>query len=332
MRRDCGTGVSGGAALYFAIHVSSAFSRGVRSVSSIMGRHPDGGCLPMNGRIGSQREIRKRPGRTEEIRGIQMNLIKYVAYVGLLVLSQAIAQTTRETDSYLKQAEISETEGTIHLVANSPRPLAQTLDALRQKYGWVVDYEDPQYISKLDLVEAKEPGNGAPGSKLPAQLPGGGRFSVEFPANAPAEDKTLQIVVDSYNRSNNPGRFELRRSKQGTFFVVGAEARDGRGELSHQLVLFDVPITLPAKQRTISATLNLICRKIAQHRHISVSVGVSPRSLVDNTDVTVGGTKVAARDLVLQTLTSTRHTFYWRLLFDPNSKGYVLDIHLVRTS
>jgi hypothetical protein len=74
----------------------------------------------------------------------RMKLIEYVTWVSLLVVSQAISQTTSETGSYQKQAAISETEGIVHIAANSPRPLAQTLDALRQKYGWGVDYEDPQ--------------------------------------------------------------------------------------------------------------------------------------------------------------------------------------------
>jgi hypothetical protein len=38
---------------------------------------------------------------------------------------------------------------------------------------------------------------------------------------------------------------------------------------------------------------------------------------------------VAARDLLYQALTGLNRRFYWRLLYDPVSKGYVLDIHLL---
>jgi hypothetical protein len=277
----------------------------------------------MNGRIGNRR-------RVDGLRP-RMKLIKCAAYLSLLVISQAASQTARESRSYLKQAAISETAGTVHIVANSPRPVAQTLDALQQKYGWVVGYEDPQFNSKLDLVEAEDAGGRPPATKVPSRIPAGGQFSVDFPASTTEEDKTLQIVVDAYNRSNNPGRFELRKSKQGTFSVVGVEARDAQGKLSKQPVLFDVPITLANRQRTASATLKLICQKIAADRHIAVTIGVAPRKLLAH-DVTVGGTKVSARELLIQTLASTRHSFYWRLLFDPNSKGYFLDIHSTRTS
>jgi hypothetical protein len=267
----------------------------------------------------------------EEIVGIRMKLIKYAA-VSLLAMSPVLSQTAHETRSYLKQAAISETAGTVHVVANSPRPLLQILDALREKYGWAANYEDPQFVSKLDLVETGGPGNHVPDPNLPPRVPGGGAFSVEFPAAAPDEEKVLQLVVDSYNRSDNPGRFELRKSKTGDFFVVGAQAHDARGQISHQQVLFDVPITVVAKARTMGETVELICQKIHAGGGVAVTVGVSPRSLMVGTQVTVGGTKVSARDLLLQTLTSTGRKLYWRLLFDPQSKGYYLDIHLIRAS
>jgi hypothetical protein len=239
-----------------------------------------------------------------------------------------LSQAGDQTKLYLKQAELSETSGTIHVVANSPRPLVQILDSLREKYGWVVSYEDPQFISKLDLVENDDITNHAQKS----HLPGGGLFSVDFSANAAEEEKTLELIVDSYNRSNNPGRFELRKSEQRNFSVVGVEARDVHGQMSHQRVLFDVPITLATRSRTASETVRLICRQIAAQRGVAVTVGISPRNVLDQNVLTVGGTNVSARDLLLRTLTAMRRTMYWQLLFDPNSKGYFLDIHLKPTS
>jgi len=257
-----------------------------------------------------------------------MNSLNSLTCVVLLTGSLLSSQTARETKSYLKRAEISETAGTIHIVANSPRPLAQMLDSLRDKYAWAVSYEDPQFISKLDLAEADDSINHA----LKSHLPGGGLFSIEFPTGAAQEERILQLVVDSYNRSNNPGRFEVRKSELHNFSVVGVEARDRHGQISHQRVVFDVPITLATRRRTASDTVHLICRKIAAQRGVAVTVGVSPRRVLDQTAVTIGGANTSARDLLLQTLTATHRTLYWRLLFDPDSNGYFLDIHLTPTS
>jgi hypothetical protein len=261
-----------------------------------------------------------------------MGWIKSLTCMSLLVMSYSLAQTTLAAKSYLREATISESAGTVHVVANSPRPLAQTLEALQQKYGWVAGYEDPQFISKLDLTGAADSGDPAPKSNPPARFPAGGLFNVDFPASAPDEAKTLQLVVDAYNRSDNPGRFELRTNKQGAFFVVGTQARDARGQVSRQRAVLDAPVTLAAQERSATDTVNLIFRKLAVSRGITITLGVFPRSLMAASKATVGGTKVLARDLLLQTLNSTHHTLYWQLLFDPASKGYFLNIHSVKAS
>jgi hypothetical protein len=255
-----------------------------------------------------------------------MKVLKYVTYMILGLMPQAISQTERKTGPYLKHAVISETGGMTHIDGNSPRPLAQILDALQQKHGWVVDYEDPRFISKLDLMEDPE---SRASSSAPTYLPGGGRFSVEFPASAQEEETILRRVVDAYNLSDNPGRFELRKGTQDILLVVGTQARDLQGRLSHQRPVFDVSITMAKQKRTASDTIKLICRKIAEQSRITVRVGVTPRNVLAHTEVTVGGSKIAARELLLQTLTLTRRGLYWRLLFDPSTKVYFLDIHLI---
>lgn len=253
-----------------------------------------------------------------------MNLIKYLGCLVWLVL-QGLAQTAAGPASYSKQATISQTADKVHIEANSARPLEQTLDALQKKYGWVVNYEDPQYTSHLDFAET-------PGDPEHTQRPTGGSFSVEFPATAPDEEKTLRLVLDAYNHSKNPGQFELRHSAGGTFYVVGTAAHDEKGAITPQQPLFDLPVTLPTEERTIGVTVNLICQAITQQTHTPVTLGVNPRSILDGNAVKIGGTKVPARDLLSQSLQVGHRTLYWRLLFDPGTKGYFLDIHRVRPS
>jgi len=285
-----------------------------------------------------------------------MKWIQYLACVSLLAMSQSVSQTTGETKAnpgqtappqsvptqpvptqsaqaqpYLKEASVSESAGTIRIVANSPRPLEQVLDALQKKYGWVVNYEDPQFISKLDVVATQTSGDRAAKSNVLPRMPGGGAFSVDFSADAPEEGKILQLVVDAYNQSDNPGRFVLRSGKEGAFFVVGEQAHDARGQISQQRSVFDTPITLVRQDRMASDTVSLICKKIATLRGVAVTLAITPRKVM-YAQVTVGGTNVPARDLLLQTLTSTRQKLYWRLLFDPVTKGYFLDIHMTRAS
>ncbi len=249
-----------------------------------------------------------------------MNWINRGICLGTFLVSLGFAQSTAGP-AYLKQATISQTAQTIHITADSPRPLQQTLDALHLKYGWAVDYEDPQYISQLDLIES-------PVSH--SKVPSGGSFSVEFPAAAQDEEKTLRLLVDAYNHSKNPGQFELQRSPQGTFDVVGTAAHDEKGAIAQQQPLFDVPVTLATEERTVSATMDLIFQAIAEQRHKVVHLGVSPRTILDHTTVKIGGTKIAARELLRQCFIASHHNLYWQLLFNPESKDYYLNVHATR--
>ena len=111
---------------------------------------------------------------------------------------------------------------------------------------------------------------------------------------------------------------------------MGISARDKQGRLSRQEILLDLPITIPVLQRSASDTIALICGKIAEESHIDVNLGVYPRRLLDFPKVTVGGSASPARTLLDSTLASTGHKIYWRMLFDPDSKTYFLDLHSVK--
>jgi len=286
-----------------------------------------------------------------------MKSIKLVASAILLVISQAFSQAKPEANSYLKEAQVSEAEGSVHVVANSPRPLQQVLDALCRKYGWAVDYEDPRLTSQLDLVDVADPVTHAPHAQI---LPAGGKFTVDFPAvsiappspastqtpadstkpasappvSAPVvsddEEKTLRLVVDGYNKSDNPGRFEVRKNGEGNLAVVGTAARDAKGQISSQKPIFDTPLTVVRRQRTATETIELLCKKLTALRGAKVAIGVNPRNLLDHTPVTVGASKAPARDLLRQTLTAAHCNCYLRVVFDPTSKGFYVSIHSIQ--
>lgn len=242
-------------------------------------------------------------------------------------------QSTGKAPSYVRQAVIAQTEKGLHITANSPRPLAQVLDALQRKYGWQINYEDPQYVYGGDLtpLPAANAHPSDPASQV--RVPNGGAFTLDLPVALappmPDEAKALNAVVDAYNQSGNPGRFELRKESEQNFDVVGTGARQEKGRMSEQAVVLDAPITLAEQPRSAVDTIDLIFQQVSQASHIEVALGVSPRSLLAGSKVTVGGTKVAARVLLARTLAGTNRTLYWRMLFNPESKGYLLSLHLL---
>src|SRR5277367_2580694 len=110
------------------------------------------------------------------VSAVRTSLIKLLPCFLLLVFSQSQTAPPQK-DAYQKEAMISEDQGTAHIVANSVRPLAQALDALQRKYGWLVDYEDRRYLSKVDTKELVDELH-APKPRL---VPAGGRFEASFP-------------------------------------------------------------------------------------------------------------------------------------------------------
>lgn len=249
---------------------------------------------------------------------ITMRFIRFAISFGIIFALAALSQNS-SAGSYLRQAAISQDAGNIHINANSPRPLAQVLEALQLKFGWTVNYEDPEFTAAADLVDAPK------GSTL-AKLPSGAAFSVYFPAKSSEEEALLHIVY-FYNQSKNPGQFELRHTAEGTFYVVGNAARDDKGAMTKQQVWLDTPVTITADDRTVTDTVKLICDQLATQGAPAITLGVTPRKPMDHNNVKLGGTKLPARELLQQALRATHQNLYWHLLYDPNSKGYFLDIH-----
>jgi hypothetical protein len=262
--------------------------------------------------------------------------IFFLYALGGLAVSICFSQVVAES-KYLNRATISQAGETVHLSANDPRPLAQALDALQRQYGWLVNYEDPRYLSKLDLVEVTNPPqNRNAASDTRVHYPAGGAFNLDFPNGAapnsfPDEQTTLQLLVDAYNRSNNPGRFELRNTAEQKFDLVGTAAHDAMGHISQQEIFLDLPLTLVDRQRSAVKTIELICSQITGRTHTKVALGVFPMSL-QTAMVKVGGARVPARTLLSRTLTATGRTFIWRMFFDPDSKSYFISCMLAHQS
>ena len=260
-----------------------------------------------------------------------MNRTKTLTLVAVALIAHASAQTGATPAAQTPPPAAKETAAPpantpITISGSGPRPLQQALGALRLKYNGALSYEEPQYISAKAVMEDPH----TKGLFIPA----GKSFSVEIPpvqsaTDAAAEEKSLQLIVDTYNQSGNPGKFEIRKTESKAISVVGVAAIDDKGSFAGQKPLLDSPVTIPAKERTISDTVDLLCQQLTDGTHVPISVGISPRSLVDHTNVKLGGDKTPARNILAQALAASTAPLYWQLIYDPNSKGYVLNIHSV---
>jgi len=79
-------------------------------------------------------------------------------------------------------------------------------------------------------------------------------------------------------------------------------------------VLLDSPITIEAQERTFSDTVDLVCQKIAEKGHLTITFGVHPLGL-DRVHVTVGGKDLCRPVLSTRAMEATGRKLCWRLLF-----------------
>ena len=251
------------------------------------------------------------------------------------VIALAAANSAQSTvgTSIAKRPEITQIGNVMHLAVSGVRPLADAVDALQTEYGWHIDYEDPQFTSKLDVAESTDVryANAASGTR--PHTPNGGAFSVDFPAGVgskgPDAASTLKLVIDAYNKSSNPGQFQLRAQDQ-RFDVVGIAAHNEAGALQQQHPPLDQPVTFSsAEQPAIDAVIS-ICDQISK-LGATVNVGVYPRSALSR-PISLAVAKLPARDALSRIASAavgeSGRTMCWRLLYDPDSKSYFMNLHM----
>lgn len=240
-------------------------------------------------------------------------------------------QPVGRVDGRMKEAVVERKARSATVKVNSPRPLAQALAAIRENYGWQIDYEDPPYASEPDLVDitnaqwrARNPG--APGVKGIA----GGSFECEYDESddletAGGKERVLRKIVSDYNRSKHPGRFIVRSEGNGLFAIIGSVIK--RGSRDEDIVpVLDTRVSVPSEERTAGATVSAILEAVANKTNEKLVLGTIPTNLFSQAKVTTGAENIEARALLRQALDATGRPLHWRLLYDPFTTKYVLNV------
>jgi hypothetical protein len=240
--------------------------------------------------------------------------------------SKGQAQTVRP--KFLSQAIVGQTNTTVSVKANDPRPLDQAITGMNQHEGWLVDYEDPPWGAG-DLVDDTDLAWRAahPAAKGVTRV-GGGPFVSNFSLGGDMsigsadEEQILDKVIADYHSSGNPGRFELKRENAERFAVVGI----GPGG---DMPVFDTLITIPVQERTVVDTIVLISRAISQKSGEKIELGTAPTNLVMQTRCRVGGEARPAREILSEVADATRYPLVWKLLYDGDTSTYFLNFSVV---
>jgi hypothetical protein len=253
----------------------------------------------------------------------------------LMVLGLFVAfcnAATQQRPPVRSHADVQHLGNSARVLASESRPLNQAVTALVEEYGWAVDFEDPPYASKFDIIDNATPQWRAahPDSKA-GMIPAGGAFQTEYPekpntATSLTEERmVLNKVVADYNNSGNPGKFTVREEGNGRFAIVGEYIRDDQGKDKKTIPILDTPIYLPRATRSAVNTIELIFQELSAKTGVKAGPGGMP-SNPRHPIVTVGGEEAPARKLLIEALSGYRVTLVWVFLYDTQSDTYAFSL------
>lgn len=254
-----------------------------------------------------------------------------IAFVILLSNVYAQAQDAIQVrhSKYMDHAEVRHLRNSATITANDARPLAQALTALSEEYAWVVDFEDPPYYSRYDLVDDTDAKWRAahPTAKGVTAI-AGDSFQSQFPENSNAgslpneEEHILDIIVTDYNASANPGRFRVVNEGDGRFAIVGISVKGDNGQDQPVNPILDTLISIPRDTRDAYTAIETILNALTVKSGTKVAPFTVPANALTHSQVTVGGQNIPARVLLLQTLSAAKLKLYWRLYYDHDVNMY----------
>jgi hypothetical protein len=233
---------------------------------------------------------------------------------------------TERRARYLAEPKIRETESWLEITAYDPRPLDNVLGALKHQHGWQINYEDPHY-GKADIVDDTAPfwlqehPNGPRAYGV-----AGGAFYAKIAVDGYFPDdpiKILSALVEAYNRSGNPGRFELRTVDHDSFDIAPTAAAAGP-----QTPLLDTVMSFDATD-TVSApvTLRRFCEELSRRNGQTVifgGFGSPSENRLDQARIEQHSQNQPAREIIRQMYRQVGSTDCWRLLYDPDSNKFWL--------
>ena len=248
-----------------------------------------------------------------------------VVSLGLLVLCGTLcAQDSNGHHNWWLRG-IVETHGTNATVgADYGVPLSQAITAVREEYGWVVHYEDPPYQSSYDLVV-----RGQPGARR--MVPRGGAFESTYPltpdmwGSHTTEREVLEKIVSDYNQSGLPGKFLVSEQSDGSFAIIGNSIASADGSKQPIPAILDTPVTITITPRNLYETFKLIGDALTLKVGTKVGALVANPNFAFRSSVSVGGTNVSARSLLVQAARQLPVATVWNLYYDPSTPMYFLN-------
>jgi hypothetical protein len=238
----------------------------------------------------------------------------------ILILACAIAALgrpapdQRESDSS-QPAQIALDGSTLRIsVDQNSHALAAIIRGLDLKFGWNANYETPRYDSPENpdnLTPQKSSTDSRQDTQASGLKPASFSFSIpDFdPADAKNESRTLDAIVQAYNQSNNPGKFELLAMDDGSFDVVGIAA-------AHvpQAPILNTKMTLNIGPASAFQAFDAWAQELNRVSGLLiVNSGASMERVLMPAQITIHADNLPAREVLRQIIKATGRNCFWEL-------------------
>jgi hypothetical protein len=239
-------------------------------------------------------------------------------------------ETSSVSPKHWPRATVRQEQSSITITANAACPIRQAVAGLRTTFGWPIDFEEAPADAEAELSEHTSPEWQAAHPSDPRAFRKG-LFVSHAPGNIvtlkndSGKEAVLNKLVADYNASGYPGTYSVKAEGPGRFAVIGRYEGYPEGDS-----VLDTPITLPAHKWSAWDTLdNAILPALSAASGIPVKVASGPYYTLFTLAPEAGGAGVPARQLLVQTLTSTGWPLVWELSYEPKVPAYSMRIHVI---
>jgi hypothetical protein len=221
-------------------------------------------------------------------------------------------------------------------VVDYPRPVSSAVLQIEKHFGFVVTYEDVNYVHPDDIVDVTEQVARTPPPGKRISVMRGGTIDVMLRprGRAVAADvrDALEQVLRASREAANAGDF-VARCGATRCDVIPIAIRGSRGRREPFTPMLDARISFPGGTFSTYQFLQQFTQAVgaAAGRTLSMGTGLSP-NFVLRTQVRVAGTAApaTARDVLVQALSTLDRPMSWQLLCDAGEPALcALNIHVV---
>jgi hypothetical protein len=202
----------------------------------------------------------------------------------------------------------------------SERPMATAIQILEDRFGILVTYEDPPYVSADDLWQVEGTVKGLVG----------GIIYMDWDKTYSVEEVLQSLVQIRIGPRDMPAVFAMEEAGPNKYHIFPVVGKNEQGTLVSRTALLGHQISLNRQDIDGLSAIKSICSALSDLTNQNVQLGAVADSLSEILKKyrrpSISITNRKARDCLAELLWQINPAISWQLLYDPNSKGYHLNL------